>query len=138
MGPGGSFSFSANSIISYILHHSHGLLQILTAVSRYKELRAVLMEQQRHRERQQREKERQEQRRRDSQGVASGTGEGTGADEAAAAAAAAAMNACVTGLLLAQGTNHYETMAHQVGRTKGTGRGMMITSSSCDMGWGRL
>ena len=73
------------------------------AISHYKELRAVLAEQQRHSEAMQRERER-EQFNVPDLGVGL-----TGDDEGGVM-----MTSSLTGLLTAQGTSHYETMSHQV------------------------
>ena len=131
---------------STLSHCSH--LQLLLAASRYKELRAVLMEQLQHREGQQREQERLESQRQQQQqqqqqleqqqqpgspvtsGELSGGGGGVGGSgnslkgdaTAAVGVPAAAVGACSSGLLQAQGTNHYETMSQQVGGGADGGR----------------
>ena len=71
------------------------------------------MEQQQLRESQQRERERQEQRARDrSEGRDGNTTKDDKKDDDASVSATT--SACVAGLLLAQGTSHYKTMARQV------------------------
>jgi len=69
------------------------------------------MEQQCLRESQHRERERQEQRIRDRR---EGRGDATMSDDDDEEASTSVMNASMTGLLLAQGTSHYKTMALQV------------------------
>ena len=72
------------------------------AISHYKELRAVLSEQQRHSEAMQQERERQQS---EFPGRGGGLDRGDGG---------VMMISSLNGLLTVQGTSHYETMSHQV------------------------